>query len=233
MFYLILFQMDFQTNLEKQKILMKIKQYTLTLLCGLALTTSCNNDDDGDGPAVAPPRDRTQQQVIDKDSLLGYLSTHYYNSSLFLDGNDHSINDIVVTELAKDEEGNYIEDEAPENHTLLIDAVETHTTLYEEVNYEYYILRLNQGGGASPSFADNVRISYEGSLQNASIFDSSVNPTGLDMVGDGFNSSGVIEGWKLIIPDFNASESFEENGDGIVNYSNYGLGMMFIPSGLG
>ena len=101
------FQMSIQTNLEKQKILMKIKQYTLTLLCGLALMTSCKKDDDGGGSTIVE-RDRTQQQVVDRDSLLGYFDTHYYNSALLLDGNDHSIYDIEITELPKDEQGNYI-----------------------------------------------------------------------------------------------------------------------------
>src|SRR5690606_20602261 len=116
----------------------------------------------------------------DRDSLLGYFDTHYYNSDLFLDGNDHSIYDIIITELPKDDEGNYIY-EVPEGHTLLSDAfdngnLEVKTTLYEEVNYEYYILKLNQGGGKSPTFADDVRLNYVGNLQDASVFDSTVNP---------------------------------------------------------
>ncbi len=142
---------------------MKIKQYTLTLLCGLALMTSCKKDDDGGGSTIVE-RDRTQQQVVDRDSLLGYFDTHYYNSALLLDGNDHSIYDIEITELPKDEDGNYIY-EVPEGHTLLSDALESgdltvNTTVYQETNYEYYVLKLNQGGGESPTFADDVRLNY-------------------------------------------------------------------------
>lgn len=220
--------MDILTNFEKQKILMKIKQYTLTLLCGLALMTSCKKDDDGGGSSIVE-RDRTQQQVIDRDSLLGYFDTHYYNSDLFLDGNDHSIYDILITELPKDEEGNYIY-EVPDGHTLLSDALEAgdlevKTTVYQETNYEYYVLKLNQGGGESPTFADDVRLNYVGNLQDASVFDSTVNPTDFDLLN-------LIQGWRLVLPQFSAATSFVENGDGTTTYINHGLGVMFLPSGL-
>jgi hypothetical protein len=207
---------------------MKIKQYTLTLLCGLALMTSCKKDDEGGGSAIVE-RDRTQQQVIDKDSLLGYFDTHYYNSELLLDGNDHSIYDIEITELPKDEEGNYIY-EVPEGHTLLSDALdagdlEVKTTVYQETNYEYYVLKLNQGGGETPTFADDVRLNYAGNLQDASVFDSTVNPTDFDLLN-------LIQGWRLVLPQFSAASSFDENEDGTTTYINHGLGVMFLPSGL-
>lgn len=204
---------------------MKIKQYTIVLLCGLALMTSCKKDDDGRGPGIVE-RDRTQQQVVDRDSLLGYLNTHYYNSELFLDGNDHSIYEIVITELPTDSEGNHLFDELPDGHTLLIDDVETKTIDYLDVNYEYYILKLNQGGGESPKFTDDVALNYEGRLQDETVFDSRVNPeTPLDLLN-------LIYGWRLVLPQFSASEGFVENGDGTISFSNYGLGVMFLPSGL-
>lgn len=207
---------------------MKIKQYTLTLLCGLALMTSCKKDDDGGGSSIVE-RDRTQQQVVDRDSLLGYFDTHYYNSALLLDGNEHSMSDIVITELPKDEEGNYIY-EVPEGHTLLSDAlvagdIVVNTTVYQETNYEYYVLKLNQGGGESPTFADDVRLNYIGNLQDASVFDSTVNPTEFDLLN-------LIQGWRLVLPQFSAATSFVENSDGTTSYFNHGLGVMFLPSGL-
>ena len=209
----------------KQKRYMKLKQYTLTLLCGLALMTSCKKDDDGGGTSIVE-RDRTQQQVVDRDSLLEYLNVHYYNSSLFLDGNDHSIYDIVITELPTDESGNHLIDELPEGHTLLIDDVVTIPFTFLETNYEFYVLTLNQGGGKRPTFADDVRLNYLGSLQDASVFDSTVNTTDFDLLN-------LIPGWRLVLPEFQASVGDPIiNSDGTVTYTNYGLGVMFLPSGL-
>ncbi len=203
---------------------MKRKIYSLLVLCGLVLMVSCKKDDDDGGSRIVE-RDRTQQQVVDRDSLIGYLETHYYNYSHFLDGNDHSIYEIEITELPKDANGNYLPLPNPDDNRLLIDVVETKTTTYQEANYEYYILRLNQGGGTGPTFADAVALNYEGSYQDASVFDSTVNPTQFDLLG-------LIHGWRLVLPEFNASEGFVENGDGTVLYTNYGMGIMFLPSGL-
>ncbi|GAB4162835.1 MAG: hypothetical protein Tsb0033_22300 [Winogradskyella sp.] len=174
------------------------------------------------GPIVE--RDRTEQQEADSDSLVDYLSSHYYNSDFFMTGTNHKYTDIVITELAEGED-------VPAGHTLLIDAVETHTTTYFETDYEYYILRLNQGGGQSPRFTDQVRVRYEGTLvETGESFDGVVTPIDLLMQGVGF-SGGVIRGWQLVLPQFSTASDFMIN-NGIVEYDNYGLGMMFLPSGL-
>ncbi|MEM9680468.1 MAG: FKBP-type peptidyl-prolyl cis-trans isomerase [Bacteroidota bacterium] len=205
---------------------MKIKNYQsfLALLLCIVVALSCEEDDDNFQPVE--DRDRTEQQAADSDSIVSYLQSHYYNSAFLQSGPNMTINDIEITEL---EEGESV----PDGHTLLIDDVELKTTTYQDAEYEYYILRLNQGGGAeSPNFTDEVRVNYEGSLvTDGSVFDSAVNPTDLTLVGFGLGS-GAIRGWQLILPEFNIAESFVQNGDGTVQFNNYGFGIMFIPSGL-
>lgn len=196
-------------------------------LCLLAMSVafiSCKDDDNG--PTIDfEERDRTEQQIADKDSLIDYLSTHYYNSSFFESGTNHRMEDIVITEL---EEG----DTVPDGSTLLIDAVETHYTTYLETDYEYYVLRLNQGGGEAPKFTDQVRVRFSGYLEDTGeVFQSLATPDDLPMQGIGFGT-GAIRGWQLIIPQFNTALDFVNGPDGVTNYNDYGLGMMFIPSGL-
>lgn len=183
---------------------------------------SCGDDD---GPNTTfELRDRAEQQAADRDSLMDYLSTHYYNSSFFESGTNHRIDDIIISELAEGET-------VPDGSTLLLDVIETRTTVFDETDYEYYFLRLNQGGGESPNFTDRVRVRYEGFLEvDGEVFDGVATPIDLPMQGIGF-SGGVIRGWQLIIPEFNAANSFSLN-NGIVEYDDYGLGIMFIPSGL-
>ena len=142
----------------------------------MALTFgSCNGDDDE--PDVTPPRDRGEQQIIDNDSLVGYLQTHYYNSSFFENNSDPRMDDIIISELPMDNQGNYLALPDPDNNTLLSEAVETKTTIHADAEYEYYVLKINQGGGAeNPNFCDDVRVNYRGNTQDEEIFDSTVIP---------------------------------------------------------
>lgn len=206
---------------------MKLKTFRLSLVL-FALIVAFISCEEDDGPRVTfEERDRAEQQVADKDSLLDYLSSHYYNSSFFESDGNHKFTDIEITEL---EEGETV----PTGHSLLIDMVETHTTQFLDVEYEYYILRLNQGGGESPKFTDFVRVRYEGSsVINAQVFDVQFSPRNQLLTGDGFTTNGAIRGWQLVLPMFNTAMNFNIDGNGNVNYQNFGLGMMFLPSGLG
>lgn len=199
--------------------IMKIRKITLYILCVIVAFVSCNKDDGGLDVIEVPIRDRTEQQVIDKDSLIGYLETHYYNSSVFVGNTNPSINDLVITELLSGES-------VPVDHTILIDAIEIKTTIYLDVDYEYYILRLNQGGGeAKPHFPDNIRVIFSGNLLDEVVFDSAVTPVDFDL-------TNLVPGWNRVMPQFNIAESFIENEDGTTSFSSAGVGVMFLPSGL-
>lgn len=203
---------------------MKFRKIALIALCTVTCFLSCNKDDD-DGEVIAPveDRDRTEQQVTDKAALLDYLAMHYYNSSEFEAITDPTINDLIITKLA---EGATT---APDGSTLLKDAtkLETKTVVFAETDYEYYILRLKQGTGIeSPTFADNVVANYEGFFLSNVVFDSAVNPVTFDL-------TRVVTGWNKVLPQFNVAESFVENGDGTVGFEGQGMGVMFLPSGLG
>ncbi|NQX84363.1 MAG: hypothetical protein HRT67_00300 [Flavobacteriaceae bacterium] len=195
---------------------MKIKLNPFFVLVAAVLFFGCPEDDD---LTTIPEADRTEQQAEDGPLLIEYLETHYYNSEELEGISNVSMDDIVVTEL---DEGESL----PTGHTFLINAVETETVTYKEAEYKYYILRVNQGGGESFSFADNIRLNYSGNLENGNVFDSSINPVVFDL-------TSLVPGWTLIAPTFNTASSFELNGDGTVIYEDAGVGMMFIPSGLG
>ncbi|BAO74261.1 FKBP-type peptidyl-prolyl cis-trans isomerase [Winogradskyella sp. PG-2] len=209
----------------------KILKLSIFVIAILAVFISCKDDDDITTTFVEA--DRTEQQVKDRDSILSYLSTHYYNSSFLETGSNHKYTDIIITELPQDDDGNYLDMPDPDQNTLLIDDVDVLTTTYLDVEYEYYILRLNQGAGESPHFTDAVRMRYEGSsVQTEEVFDSRVTPVDLNLQGNGFTTFGTIRAWNLVIPSFNSALDFTFD-NGIVNYNNFGLGVMFVPSGLG
>lgn len=210
---------------KKYKIkLMKLKTYVLSTLCLLLILSSCKKDDDSF--EEIPLRDRTEQQLADLDSLKNYLSTHYYNRATFEVPGNHTISEIIIKELPKDASGNFLPMPDAENNQLLIDAVEAKTTKYLDVDYQYYILSLNEGGGENPHFSDKVRVNYNGFLPTGKSFDGSTTPVNMDL-------TNVIHGWSRVFPEFRTAEEFIENTDGTVSYNNYGLGVMFLPSGLG
>lgn len=195
---------------------MNLRKITLFTLSLLALVSSCKKDED-DGGSSFIEADRTEQQVIDGDSLIEYLQTHYYNSSTFETPGNYHVSDIIISESPLDENGN--------PNTLLIDAVQIGTTTHFDTEYTYYYLRLNEGGGDSPNFSDDIRVNYTGMLQNDEIFDSAVNPVTFDLLN-------LIQGWRLVMPAFRGAENFVDGGDGTIAFNNYGLGVMFLPSGL-
>ncbi len=201
----------------------KLHILSFVIIC---ILFSCKKDDD-DNIIIVPPRDRAEQQIVDRDSLIGYLQTHFYNSATFEIPGNYSYDQIIIEELSKDSDGNYNELENPEETTLLIDAVETIPTTFLDVDYEYYILKLNQGGGDNPKFTDDIRINYSGNTLDEEVFDNTVNADiPLSLIN-------LIPAWRRVIPNFGTAEG---NGvvddDGTVSFNNYGLGVMFIPSGL-
>lgn len=203
---------------------MNLRKFTICALFLLALVSSCKKDED-DGYLFVEA-DRTEQQVIDGDSLIGYLQTHYYNSGTFTTPGNYRAADIVIEELPKDTNGNYLPMPNPTTNTLLFDAVETFTTSYLDVEYVYYVLSLNEGGGDRPHFCDNIRLNYSGFQQSGAVFDSAVNPVTFDLLN-------VIQGWRLVMPKFRAAEGDPViEPDGTITYNNYGTGVMFLPSGL-
>lgn len=212
---------------------MKFKNVLFLVLSVATVLVACENDDDG-GPTTIPPRDRTEQQIVDNDSLIGYLETHYFNGSLFENSGDFTISDIEILELPKDENGNYLELPNPDENSLLIDSplLEEHSTTFQETEYDFYVLRLNQGGGEMTRITDDILIKYSGNLLDDEIFDSTPNPIAFDLSGAGSNGIGV-QGWREILSMFNSAEGNGiVNPDGTVTFNNYGFGVMFIPSGL-
>ena len=202
-----------------------MKKINLNILASLLIVLSfisCGDDDEIPVPEI---RDRGEQQITDKDLLVEFLNTHYINEDLFLNNptTDFTVDDIVIQSL---EEGMSL----PAGSEFLINSsfLETRTTTFEDVEYEYFIIRVNQGGGAyAPKFTDDVRLNYEGALANTekTVFDNSATPVT-------FNLLDLIYGWSLIIPEFNPASSFIDNGDGTETYTDSGLGVMFLPSGL-
>lgn len=199
---------------------MRKGKIALSILCLAIGFLSCNKDDGGDVTPVEL-RDRAEQQIADKDSIVKYLNGHYYNASAFVGNSDPSTKDLIITELPSD---GLVPD--PTNNTLLMDDVQLKSVTFEDTVYEFYILDLNpNAAGESPKFSDQIRATYEGFTLDNEVFDSAVTPVDFDLVS-------LVPGWRKVLPLFKGAESFVNNGDGTIDYMNHGVGVMFLPSGL-
>ena len=201
--------------------LMNLTKISLFIFCLALGLTACKKDDNA-GVAPIPERDRDEQQEADKDSIEAYLNNHYYNASDF-DGSNPNVSsmDLVITEIVDGED-------IPDGHKRLITDVVTKEVTFAQTNYEVWYIDLNDKSDdpePSPTFADDVLVTYEGFTLENIVFDSAVTPTRFDL-------TALIPGWRKVLPEFKIAESFMENEDGTVSYVNYGVGVMFVPSGL-
>lgn len=104
-----------------------------------------------------------------------------------------------------------------------------------DITYKVYYLKLREGIGESPTRVDSTLVAYKGNtiykgtvdgvtVYDQSVFEENVNPIW-------FNLDGVIKGWAEIIPQFKVG-TYSSNPDGTISFQDFGVGVVFIPSGL-
>jgi hypothetical protein len=176
---------------------------------------SCQPDDSTD---VVPARPYEEVYLEDIAEIEEFLDTHYvtvdaeYNTTFtqIPDGGSQ----IPVSDM-------------PE---LEFEEVDMH-----DITYKVYYLNLREGTGENPTRVDSTLVAYKGNtiykgtvngntVYDQSVFEENVNPIW-------FSLDGVIRGWSAIIPKFKKG-SYNSNSDGTISYSDFGVGVVFIPSGL-
>ena len=91
------------------------------------------------------------------------------------------------------------------------------------VAHKIYYIKFRNGVGVSPTINSKVTVSYKGFLLNdTAFFDQSPD------AGVNFELNQLILGWKEILPEFKMG-----NVSGVNQYSDFGAGVMFLPSALG
>jgi len=200
-------------------------------LSAIAITLfSCNKKDDDSSVAV-PPRDRAEQYATDIDSIEGYLKTHYI-TKVEVDG----FTDVVITKI----------DTATPPGTLSIwDNTEfplqskivkndsrvsnfTDGRVDDQVDYKLYYLVLNEGSKDRPVTVDSTYTSYRGWTLDNKDFDKSNVP-----LWSSFPENQFVSGYRQFLPHLKSASSAITNDDGTVTFNGSGIGVVFIPSGLG
>ncbi len=204
------------------------------IICLLAVFTySCNKDDNS--PEITPPRDRGEQAIEDDQALIAYLSTHFYNYEEFENPSENF--DYVVR----------LDTIAGENSdkTPIIDSDKllTKTVNFEGVDQQLYVLKVREGEGEKPHFTDSTLVAYKGQLLNDNVFDSNLqssawfNLSGYQIKGANgtvTKAGTVVKGFSEGLEEFKAATGYEVNSDNTISwYNDYGVGAIFLPSGLG
>lgn len=170
---------------------------TLIYACGSSSSSEVDNFD------------HESQAIIDNDSLVKFLSTHYFDTSV------DSVKPLVA------------------GQTALINDTKLKTQAVTENDIEYnlyvYINRVGEPDPikSNPTVMDSVFATYKGysiirtdSINN---FETGVNPIW-------FTLTGVIRGWTYGFTNFKGGKNTTTNGP--IVYENGGNGILFIPSGL-
>ena len=204
--------------------MMKIKYGFALLIVMLAVTVSCKKDDDAP-PPPAPPRDRGEEAIRAQAEIEDFLDTHFYNYEEFdADPNNFKIRfDTIAGDNAS---------KTPLREQVTFKLVKD--LFKTDVEYKLYFLKVREGGGDRPHFSDYTTNTYDGRLMNLDLFDSSVIPVRFNLVdGKTAQQSGIIRGLQQAIIEFNGAEGEPVvNPDGTLSFENFGIGAVFIPSGL-
>jgi len=224
---------------------MKKVYFILSIIALVFLTIiSCKKDDDG--IVIVPPLDRGEEAINAQLIIEKYLETHFYNYEEFANppaGFDYTV---IIDTLAGDNA----------TKTPLIDQVSSKTVkdrFEDDVTYKLYYLSAVEGEGDTVAFPDICTVAYEGrslikttiladydvnndgvvdnndliDVYPTNLFDASVTPVRFDL-------TQLVNGFQDTMVEFRTATSGPmEQPDGTVTYSeDFGVGVMFIPSGL-
>ena len=212
----------------------KVKFYFILPLLSVVLF-SCSEDDGG--KKSAPPRDYTVQYPVDLDSIESYLKTHSF-TVIEVDGRmDVKIDTFIVGNI----EGKvsiWDNTEYPLKFKMVKNDARKNFTVNgrvdDPVDYKMYYFIINEGGGASTTRFDSTYVSYRGWRLDNKQFDINNEPTWATFPQTTNQEVAFISGFRQFTPLLKAAvPPFTTGPDGQINYNNSGVGVVFLPSGLG
>jgi FKBP-type peptidyl-prolyl cis-trans isomerase FkpA len=213
----------------------KFKYFFILLIAGAALV-SCNKNDDDDDITLEPLRDYQAQYNTDNANIEEYLKTNYI-TVIDSPGNQED-QDVTISKIT---------DVATQPSIMsYLNSASFPKLLTRDVNlngiaYKIYYLVLREGIGMSPMNTDGVLAAYKGEYMTRveATTTAPIVPAHLKMTffqeikfpQSIFDLYGTIMGWSEIFPQFKTGKSSVKE-DGTISYTDFGAGVMFLPSGL-
>ena len=190
--------------------LKKISFYFIILSISLS---SCKKEEE-----IVPPRDVAEQASEEEIKLEEFLSSHFYNYEQF-ESTDIPLEISIDTITFPNQEKTALINQVTKQF------VKVKTSSGDLIDHPIYTLIAKEGSGQSPSRADSTYVSYKGMLLSKSQFDSSLEPIWFDL-------TAVVRGFREGLGLFKSGE-FTVDQNNVATFSNYGQGIIFMPSGLG
>ena len=190
-------------------------KFFLLIIASFLVLNSCKKDDD---EATVEDRDYTEQYVLEEQLIEDYLKTHFYNYKDFEKVNPNNLEITLDSIYGENSNRTPLYDQIIKKKVPVIDKNGV------EVDHNLYYLLAKSGLGQKPSNVDSAYVSYEGSLLNGKVFDQRKVPVWFDL-------AALIKGFRFGISEFQSGE-YSVNNDGTISFSNYSMGLLFIPSGL-
>jgi FKBP-type peptidyl-prolyl cis-trans isomerase FkpA len=183
---------------------MKFIYRLLLVIPFLMLLVGCPEDAE-----IEPEKVRGYQEVYNEDIL--EIEDFLTKNKMTVDANYN----VTFSEITTTNPGTPIKNRAD---------LQFKNVLKEGVNHKIYYIKLREGVGQNPTKLDSIYSAYKGYKTDLSSFDEARDPTwfGLDQ---------VIQGWTEIFPEFKTGNAIL-NPDGTSTFTDYGAGVIFIPSGL-
>jgi len=195
------------------KISVFLKKISFCFIILLISLYSCKKEEE-----IVPPRDVAEQASEEEIKLENFLSSHFYNYEQF-ESSDIPLEISIDTITFPNQEKTALINQVTKQF------VKVKTSSGDLIDHPIYTLIAKEGSGQSPSRADSTYVSYKGMLLSKSQFDSSLEPIWFDL-------TAVVRGFREGLGLFKSGE-FTVDQNNVATFSNYGQGIIFMPSGLG
>ena len=159
--------------------LIKINKSHFLILSISLIFFSCKKDSEEDN--VEPPRDMAEQYIVENDSIIEFMQTHFYNYEDFVNLNSNETTEFIIDTIAGDNA----------SKISLYDQVSTIEIDVKDENDN--IIKHN-----------SIYVSYKGFLFNNKTFDSRKTPVWLE-------AKNLVKGFKEFIPNLKRGEIIINN----------------------
>ena len=205
----------------------KFKYNFILIITTLSLFSCSKND----SATVEPLRDYAVQNASDMTVIEEYLNTNYITVTNNPGAPDDQ--DVVFTKIPAG--GSQPSVMSYKNNSGFPKLLSRDVVLHD-ITYKLYYLVLREGTGQSPCNVDGVLASYKGNFleQISTAGVTTLTTTQFEEVKfpqQMFSLFSTIAGWGETFPQFKTG-TYTSNANGTVSYSDFGAGVMFIPSGL-
>jgi len=191
-----------------------MKKKLLFLIALFLILTHCKKDDDEPEYVI---REYSDQVNVDHLLIEDYLRTHTFNYDDFNNQTNIDVKIDTLTDSNSNKKSLY-----ELSNVKTIDVIDSNG---ENVSHNLYYIIAREGLNEKPSVADSVYISYRGLLTDGYVFDKRKFPIWFDLAVS-------LEGFREGVSELKTG-NFSENSDGTISYNSFGVGIFFIPSGIG